>query len=128
LGLNAERAGDHAKAIGHYREALRDNPQFIEAANNLAWLLATTEQPGLRDPAAAIELAQTALEQDAGSPAILDTLAAAYAAAQRYADAVRTQRQALAALSTSDPSIQADFRKRLEAYAERLAAGRVSPD
>lgn len=128
LGVAAERQGDHAKAVAHYRAALRDNPRYPEAANNLAWLVATTEQPGLRDPRAAIELAGIALEQDPGSPAILDTLAAAYAAAERYPDAVRTQRQALEALSTSDASIQADFRARLEAYQERRRGGTVSSD
>jgi tetratricopeptide (TPR) repeat protein len=122
-GVEAERSGDHAKAIAHYRAALRDDPRHLEATNNLAWLLATSSQ-GLRDPRAAIELAQTALEQDPGSPAVLDTLAAAYAAANRHREPVETQRQALAALSTSDPSIQADFHARLDAYREKLDATR----
>jgi tetratricopeptide (TPR) repeat protein len=121
LGLEAERRGDPVSAIAHYRKALQDNPGFLEATNNLAWLLATS-RPDLRDPQAAIDLAETALAQDPGSPAVLDTLAAAYASADRLADAVRTQRQALASLTTSNPSVQADFRSRLDAYQEKLDA------
>jgi tetratricopeptide (TPR) repeat protein len=121
-GIEAERRGAPAEAIAHYREALRDNPSFTEAANNLAWLLATSE-PELRDAATAIELAQLVLEQDPESPAVLDTLAAAYAAAARYPEAVATQRRAIAALSTSKPEVRADFRSRLEDYEAQARAG-----
>jgi arylsulfatase len=121
-GIAAEQRGEHARAIAHYRKALEHDPRHLEATNNLAWLLATAS-PELREPATAIALARGALERDPGSPAILDTLAAAYAAAGRASDAVRTQRRALAALRAADPSIRADFERRLASYERALAAG-----
>jgi arylsulfatase len=120
LGIAAEQRGDHARAIEHYRKALEHDPQQRESTNNLAWLLATT-RPELREPETAIELAERALARDPGSPAILDTLAAAYAAAGRAPDAVRTQQQALERLRTADPSIRADFEARLASYQRQLA-------
>jgi arylsulfatase A-like enzyme len=121
-GIAAEQRGDHAEAIARYREALSLDPAALETANNLAWLLATTDHPGLRDPKAAVELAEKALARDAGNPAVLDTLAAAYAAADRLPEAVRTQRLAVDALRTSDPAIEASFRERLRAYEARAGS------
>jgi tetratricopeptide (TPR) repeat protein len=119
-GLAAETAGDPQRAVSHYREALRAVPQHLEATNNLAWILATTEQSELRDPKAAIELAKAVLPLDPNSPAILDTLAAAYAAAGRLPEAVATQRHAIASLSTFDKAIVADFQTRLLHYQSQI--------
>ena len=65
--------------------------------NNLAWLLATSRDASLRDPERALELAlrarTLAAKPDAASDrehaAVLDTLAAAQAAAGRFSEAVR---------------------------------------
>lgn len=68
------------EALTHYRETLRLQPSNPEAANNAAWILATTTDASLHNPAEAISLATLAcasLEQP--DPAILDTLAVAYA-------------------------------------------------
>jgi len=48
-------------------------------ANDLAWLLATTPEPGLRDPSRAVALAERAAAIDR-SAHVLDTLAVAHAA------------------------------------------------
>ena len=120
-GLTAERVGDEQRAILHYRKALQAVPQHLEASNNLAWILATTERSGLRDPKAAVELAETALAHDPNSPAILDTLAASYAAAKRLPEAVATQRLAIESLSTSNETIVAEFRARLAKYRSQVA-------
>jgi arylsulfatase len=120
-GLAAEREGDQERAVSHYREALRAVPQHLEATNNLAWILATTERSELRDPEAAIELAVSALTRDPNSPAILDTLAAAYAAAGRLPEAATAQRLAIESLSTSDKAIVADFQTRLTQYESQLS-------
>jgi tetratricopeptide (TPR) repeat protein len=119
-GLAAEGEGDQERAALLYREALRAVPQHLEASNNLAWILATTERSGLRDPKAAVELAETALAQDPNSPAILDTLAASYAAAKRLPEAVATQRLAIESLSTSNETIVSDFRARLAKYESQV--------
>jgi tetratricopeptide (TPR) repeat protein len=80
------------------REAVALDPENAYALNGLAWHLATVPEAGRRDGDEAVELAEKALEQ-AGTrpPALLDTLAAAYAEAGRFAEAVRTEEEALAA-------------------------------
>jgi Flp pilus assembly protein TadD len=91
LATATDHLGDPRAAIGHYRAALRLRPGWTQPANNLAWLLATHPDPDLRDPEEAIRIAETL--RDAGSPsgpAVLDTLAAAYAAAGRFDAASRT--------------------------------------
>jgi Zn-dependent protease with chaperone function len=68
------------EARSAYEEALRLEPDNPVVLNNLAWLLATTPERGLRDPARAVRLAEKAVAQE-GNPVYLDTLAEAYYAA-----------------------------------------------
>ena len=96
LGAAYAERGQLAETIRHYREAVRIRPDFRTAANNLAWLLATARDPSLRDPALAVSLAERAAALSAApDPSVLDTLAAAYAAAGRYGEAARVAEQAL---------------------------------
>ncbi|MGH7928230.1 MAG: tetratricopeptide repeat protein, partial [Candidatus Binatia bacterium] len=60
----------YAKANQYYERALKINPNFVAAANNLAWNYA--EHGGNLD--LALPLAQKAREIDPDSPHILDTL------------------------------------------------------
>jgi tetratricopeptide (TPR) repeat protein len=119
LGVVAERSGDAASAVAHYRAALRADPQRVEAANNLAWILATASEPALRNPAEAIALAERVAREKPGDPSVLDTLAAAYAAAERYEDAAATQARAVAALAPGASPLRADLESRLERYRAR---------
>jgi tetratricopeptide (TPR) repeat protein len=71
-------------------------PDRPEPANGLAWLLATCPQPNIRNGAKAIELAGRAVQLSNGrEPDCLDTLAAAYAEAGRFPEAVQTARKTL---------------------------------
>ena len=56
-----------------------------EFGNGAAWLKATSDKPGLRDPAAAETLAKAALGLAPQQANYMDTLAAAYAAGGREA-------------------------------------------
>jgi tetratricopeptide (TPR) repeat protein len=79
----------YAKAINEYRQTLKLSPAMDEAANNLAWLLATCPDHSLRNGPEAIELArQTSERSHNRNPIILGTLAAAYAEAGNRSDAV----------------------------------------
>ena len=111
-------AGRLAETIGHYREALRIRPDFRTVANNLAWLVATARDPSLRDPELAVSLAERAAALSAApDPSVLDTLAAAYAAAGRYDEAARVAEQALRlAESAGPPGFAAQIRSRLALY------------
>jgi tetratricopeptide (TPR) repeat protein len=117
LGLAAERSGDVPGAIASYREALRANPGQVEAANNLAWILATAPDPSLRAPQEAIALAQRAARRNS-DPSVLDTLAAAYASAGRYGEAAEVGARAVAALPSGSP-LRADLERRLAEYRAR---------
>jgi tetratricopeptide (TPR) repeat protein len=123
LGVAAERTGDIAAAIESYRSALRADPQRRDAANNLAWLLATAPDRSLRAPDEAIELATRVALASPHDPAVLDTLAAAYASAGRYREAVDTQARAVAALGPRVPAtaaLRADLEGRLARYRSQV--------
>lgn len=62
LGVYEESRGDAAKAREHYERELSFNPYYVPALNNLAWLLAKANDPALRDPPRAVELARRACE------------------------------------------------------------------
>jgi len=84
----------HHSASRSYEQAITLSKSHARALNNLAWLYATTNQPGLKDPVRALALAQRAvfLEQ---APHILDTLAECYFVNGMISDAVRAEQQAL---------------------------------
>jgi tetratricopeptide (TPR) repeat protein len=87
----ASRRGRTAEAIRHYRDVLRLEPGSLEVANNLAWILATTADPALRDPAEALRLVgAVAAAFPEPPPTLLDTLAAAQAATGRFNAAMQT--------------------------------------
>jgi spermidine synthase len=86
--------------------------------NNLAWLLATARDPSLRDPTLAVALAERAAAlSPPPDPSVADTLAAAYAAAGRYGDAVRVAEQALRQVEAGGPPALAEpIRARIALY------------
>ena len=87
--------------------------------NSLAWDLATMPSASRRDGPRAVELAENAMAFNKREPGFLDTLAAAYAEAGRFADAVRTQETVVELLRQANnvpaPVIE-DFESRLQLY------------
>jgi len=123
LGAAYAKRGRLDETVRHYREVVRIRPGFRTAVNNLAWLLATARDPALRDPAYAVSLAERAVELSAApDPAVLDTLAAAYAAAGRFDDAVQVGQRALREVEERGlPALAEPLRARLALYRERRA-------
>jgi len=120
LGRELWAVGLEAEAIDHLKDALRREPD-PDVANDLAWMLATATDSSLRDAAEAVRLAL-----DAGGgvgetdPALLDTLAAAYAAAGRFDDAVRSStRAAELAAARGEVSLADEVRARVALYEAR---------
>jgi arylsulfatase A-like enzyme/Flp pilus assembly protein TadD len=105
-------------AITHFREALRIKPNWEKPMNSLAWILATHSQDNLRNPAEAIQLAERACElANQKNAGFLDTLAAAYAAAGRYDDAVATAEKAVRLTASDDNKQRHDtIKSRLQLY------------
>ncbi|MCA9213423.1 MAG: tetratricopeptide repeat protein [Planctomycetales bacterium] len=101
------------EGISHYRTSLQLRPSDIETLNNLAWLLATTEDDRVRDGQNAFMLAERAAQLTSNEdPLVLDTLAAAYAEVGDFEKAIRWQTRAI----ELSPSNQKDGRARLERY------------
>ena len=69
--------------------------------NSLAWILATSENPTLRDGSNAVAFADKAVGAiNRKNPAVIDTLAAAYAEAGQFEKAITTEQEAIALLQT----------------------------
>jgi tetratricopeptide (TPR) repeat protein len=84
------------KALAGRRDSLRSHPDDVALLNEMAWMLATNPNASIRNGAEAVELARRAEKLTAGQqPAVVDVLAAAYAEAGRFAEAVRTAQKAL---------------------------------
>jgi tetratricopeptide (TPR) repeat protein len=97
LAIALAKLGNTAGAIAHYRLANKVPPAAPDSVvmNNLAWILAAGPSPELRDGAAAVKLAERACELDHNQqPIFIGTLAAAYAEAGRFDEAVAAARQA----------------------------------
>ncbi len=118
LGTALLQQGRTREAIALYSEAVRLRPDFLTAANNLAWLLATAEAESLRNPYAAVRLAQrSALLTQHSDAHVLDTLAAAYAASGRFEEAVLTAERGLGrARESGDVELEAEIEGRLALY------------
>ncbi len=82
------------KALAAYEKALALEPSNPKLLNNLAWLLLTSDNPELRDPERALDLARLAAMQIPASH-VLDTLATAYWANGFVDKAIDTEKQAL---------------------------------
>ena len=95
LGTTLGQLGRTREAMAQYREALRLNPNLARALNNLAWMLAASPDDDLRNGAEAVRLAERACElTHYGEPLFIGTLAAAYAEAGHYPEAVTTAEKA----------------------------------
>ncbi len=89
------RRHEPAKAIAEYRAALSLSPNLPGTLNNLAWLLATTPEASLRNGAEAVKLAERACAGTSWQQTIaIGTLAAAYAEAGDFDQAVQTAQKA----------------------------------
>jgi tetratricopeptide (TPR) repeat protein len=118
LGKALLQKGSVAEAIVHYQKALQIKPDSAETQNNLAWVLATAPQASLRNGPQAVALAQQANQLAGGeNPIILRTLAAAYAEAGRFSEAVETAQRALQlAAPPSNPALADAIRSQLKLY------------
>jgi Tfp pilus assembly protein PilF len=135
LGILKARQGHLDQAVKCFRQSLRNNPAYVKfcrnpvfdphadtdliaAMNNLAWILATTQDNTIRNPDEAVSLAQKVCQLTGFKKNnLLDTLAAAYASANQFKEAAETAQQAIdSANAAGQKSMAEDITKRLRLY------------
>jgi tetratricopeptide (TPR) repeat protein len=121
LGQLLSNRGQAAEAAALFRETLALRPDHVQALAGLAWIRATATDSSLRDDADAVRLAERAASLTRHRDMVaLDALAAAYASAGRFEDAMRVARIGLdSAAAAGQSDVAAQFRQRIELYQQR---------
>jgi len=119
LGCAFLRKGQVNEAMAQFQKALEIQPRNSEVQNNLAWMLATAPNASLRNGVKAVGLAQRANQLSGGQvPVFIGTLAAAYAEAGRFSEAVTTAQKALQLVEshTNAASVVNALRTQIKCY------------
>jgi Flp pilus assembly protein TadD len=118
LGIALLGLGKPDEARAHFEKSLSLDGTSVKTLDTLAWLLATCQQDNLRDGRRAVELAQKADQlSESKNPMVIDTLAAAYAEAGHFPEAIQTARRALQRAGPSENTQLADdIRARIRLY------------
>jgi spermidine synthase len=117
-----DQRGQRARAIEVLRRGSASLPNDPDIANDLAWRLATSPDVRLRNGDEAVALAERAVAVGRREdPHVLDTLAAAYAEAGRFGEAVATATRALEAAEGKDAQFVASVTARRSLYEQRVA-------
>ena len=116
------KAGQTKLAAARYEKVIELDPKFLSALNNLAWILATDPDDKTRNGPRATELAERACQLTEWKVAVLmGTLAAGYAEAGRFPDAVAMAEKAR---DTALAAKQEDVAKRNQELADQYRAGK----
>jgi tetratricopeptide (TPR) repeat protein len=94
LAMLYHETGRIMQAVESYERILELSPDHHMSLNNLAWILATSEEEAIRDPSRALLLAERAVAQKR-TAVYLDTLAEAYYANGEIQEAVKVIQEAI---------------------------------
>jgi tetratricopeptide (TPR) repeat protein len=122
LGNALDARGKGRQALAAWRSGLAVDPNHVPTLRRVAWLLATGRDASLRNGAEAVALAERAARLTGNQDAsILDGLAAAYAEAGRFPDAVAagTRAQLLAA-QQGQPDLAAEIQARIALFQQKM--------
>jgi Flp pilus assembly protein TadD len=120
--LAALRArGRHEEILAYLESLIESRPEDLGLRVGLAWELATRPEDRLRDGARAVKLAEACRAAAGEQPGLLNVLAAAYAEAGRFPEAVKTATRALALVKAGKGAVAPGLDKRLEGYRNRRA-------
>jgi tetratricopeptide (TPR) repeat protein len=108
-------------AVDQLHRAIALEPDVPARIDDLAWILATSSDDAIRNPAEAVSLAEHAAALTGRAvPSVLDTLGAAYASAGQYELAAQAAREAFdLASDRNDSDMASAFLKRLDLYRQR---------
>jgi tetratricopeptide (TPR) repeat protein len=118
LGDALYAQGQTAGALTQWREGLKLAPENVAVLSRTAWTLATAPDAAARNGSEAVALAERAMKITGGrEPAVFDALAAAYAEAGRFPEAVKTAQAGLAlATPQTDPLVTQGLKARAALY------------
>jgi tetratricopeptide (TPR) repeat protein/mono/diheme cytochrome c family protein len=122
LAMIHEQLGRHKLAAQHYRSRLELPEPPITTTVKLAWILATSPDEAVRDPDEAVRLAELGAKVTERRVAIvLDRLAAAYAAAGDFQEAISTAEEALLlAKARQQVAVVQEIESHLALYRQKL--------
>jgi tetratricopeptide (TPR) repeat protein len=132
LGDALAQIGRVDEGIEHLQKALAIQPDLAEAQSDLAhiaWIMATSPDASIRNGTEAVELARQTDQLSGGkNPIMAATLAAAYAEAGNFSEAVATARRALQlAGDQTNAALAAALQQQIKLYEARLPARDVKP-
>jgi tetratricopeptide (TPR) repeat protein len=115
--------GKTREAVEQYRLILQMKPNWVAAANSLAWILATDKDKEIRNGDEAVKWALVACKGTGReNPEYLDTLAAAYAESGQFGQAIQTVKESIElARSAKDEDLVQELANRLEIYKSKKA-------
>jgi len=117
LSKSLQMQGDFKAAVAQLQKAVKTAPNNVRPIADLAWLLATCPQNDVRDGAKAVDLAKRACAvTNYRNPALMNTLAAAYAETGDFPQAVATADKALNHVDPRNEVLIQWIRQNLERY------------
>lgn len=120
LAVALRQTGRREEALAQFEAAVGLDSDLVAALNGAAWILATHPVAARRDAARAVEYAGRAARLTGARDAdVLDTLAAAYAEAGRFDEAVETAEAAAALASAAGDARVDEIRGRAALYRRR---------
>jgi tetratricopeptide (TPR) repeat protein len=113
--------GRGAEGLAYWKQALSKDPDNLQLLNDFAWVLATSSDAAIRDGNSAVPLAEHAVKlTSADNPAILATLAAAYAETGRFEESIEMeQRAAKLASQQGNAALARSLNERLALYEDK---------
>jgi tetratricopeptide (TPR) repeat protein len=136
FGTILGQKGRVAEAISQWQNALAADPENGNAKSNLVWVLATCPDARVRNGTRAVALAEDAVHLCGGNNRILlRTLAAAYAEASRFPEAIHAAQSGFElAISQHNSALADEFQRNIALYESgtrlrdrSLADGHSSP-
>jgi len=121
LGKALVMTGKGEEGLKYWKLALAKDPDNLQLLNDTAWVLSTSSDSSIRNGAEAMRLAEHAVKLTSnGEPALLGTLAAAYAETGSFDKAAALEQQAAdLAAKNGDTDLSMSLKKRLELFQEK---------